>query len=111
MLPHAFVPPAPSHCTVHVPTWHEMLPHAFGALHVMSHDVDCVQWMSPHAPPVVQSMMHFQPCGHVIAPLPRPVTLQVFVEKLHAVPGHTLGQTAASAGASMPASLNVPGKQ
>jgi hypothetical protein len=101
ILPHASVVPLPSHSTLHVPAEHVMSPHEFGALHVMLHDSELVQWMSPHAPPVVQPIVQCQPEGHVMVPLPSPVTLHVWVPKSHWLPGHTLGQTAASAGASV----------
>ena len=66
--------------------------------------------MSPHAPAVVHMIVQFQPCGHVADPSGF-VIGHVWFWKLQRFPGHTLGQIAASAGASMPASRNVPGRQ
>ncbi len=111
MFPHASVVPLPSHVMLQVPTAHVTLLHAPTLPHVSLHDSDCVQLTSWHAPWVAQPITQFQPAGQVMLPLPVPVMLQVFVWKLHSVPGHTDGQIAASIGASGPASLNVPTMQ
>ncbi len=110
MLLHALSVPSPSHVMLHVPDVQSTFAHEFAAPHVSLHDSDCVQLMSPHAPIVGQLITQFQPAGHEIAPPPAPLIVQVFVWKLQ-FPWHTLGQIAASVGASVRASWNAPTTQ
>jgi hypothetical protein len=57
--------------TVQVPMPHVMLPHALPTSHVMLHDAAPVHVIVSHEPELAQSIVQFQPVGHVTA-LPWP---------------------------------------
>src|SRR5262249_31531324 len=106
-LPHA-LPALPElvQCVVQLAVSHVMLPHARSLPHVTSHDCAIVHEMSPHAAVPLQLLVQSQPAGHVIAPLPVPVIVQVLLPKLHCP--HCGGQIATSIGASIAASIGLP---
>lgn len=71
-------------------------PHALAAVHLTSHFAALVQLIAPHAPDVAHSMLHVQPAGQVMLPLPVPMMPHVPAMKSQRPP-QMAGHTAASA--------------
>lgn len=74
MVPHAPAAQVTSHA--HAPL-QLIVPHAFAAVQLMVQRSLLAQWMSPHAPLLVQSITHWKPEGQVMSLPLEPSTMQV----------------------------------